>query len=105
MVTQSVRDARSTYVNISLSRNKTNPRKFWSIINSFFANSEDSVYDGHFTDPLSGLTVPIDTVSIFLDDYFANIGSRLNIVDCSGSTLDDLDELYPEMHGISFSLP
>ena len=40
-----------------------------------------------------------------MNDYFANIGSRLNIVDCSSSTLEDLDELYQEMQGISFALP
>ena len=82
---------------------KSNPRKFWRIINSFLVNSEDSVYDGQFVDPLSGLNVPIDNVAIFLNDYFANIGSRLNTL--NGSTLDDLDELYPEMHGITYSLP
>ena len=60
------------------------------------------LYDGNFIDPTSGLLVPLDTVSVFLNDYFANIGTNLNTL--NGSTLDDLVDIYPEMHGHVFSL-
>ena len=63
-VTQAVREARSKYMNILLSRNKNNPRKFWRIINSFYANTESAGYDGQFIDPLSGVHVPIDICTV-----------------------------------------
>ena len=102
-VTQAVCNARSSYINISLNRNKKDPRKFWRIINSFVANSEDTLYDGLFIDPTTGLTVPMENVAVFLNDYFANIGTRLNTF--NGPMLDDLVDIYPEMSDNVFSLP
>ena len=31
-----------------------------------------------FINPVTGIIVPTDTVSLFLNDYFANVGSNLN---------------------------
>ena len=102
-VTESVRNARSAYVKVSLTRNKNNPRKFWRIINSFYVAKEESVYDGPFVDPSTGINVPIDDVAIFLNDYFANIGTRLNTM--NGVILDDIDGMYPEMKDVLFNFP
>ena len=100
-VTQSIRTARSSYINISLHRNKNNPRKFWRIIKDLQNKSDGVVYHGDFKEPLTGFSVPIDNVSMFLNDYFANIGSRLNTM--NGTVLDDLDGIYEEMRGSNFS--
>ena len=102
-VTQAIRDARSTYINMTLSRNKNNPRKFWRIINALCKNTDRLDYDGDFVDPATGVTVPTDTISLFLNDYFANIGSRLNTL--NGIVLDDLDDIYPEMKDMVFDFP
>ena len=102
-VTEAVRKARSTYINLTLNRNKNDPRKFWRIIKSLYNNRETTEYDGGFIDPLNGLNVPVDTIAVFLNNYFATIGSRLyNLNDV---ILDDLEDLYPEMHGLSFVFP
>ena len=68
-----------------------------------YNNRETTEYDGGFIDPLNGLNVPVDTIAVFLNNYFATIGSRLyNLNDV---ILDDLEDLYPEMHGLSFVFP
>ena len=100
-VTQSIRSARSTYINLSLHRNKNNPRKFWRIIKDLINKSDGTVYYGEFVDPMSGISVPVDNVSMFFNDYFANVGSRLNI--SNDVILDDLDGIYEEMSGNKFS--
>ena len=96
-VTQSIRDARSAYINLSLVRNKNNPRKFWRIITGICQSSDHVEYDGDFIDPLTGIMVPLDNVSMFLNGYFANIGSHLNTL--NDVILDDIQDLYPEMAG------
>ena len=99
--TQAVRNARRDFINVALNRNKNDPRKFWRIINSLYNSTEVSIYDGGFTDPFNGLCVPIDNISDFLNDYFANIGSRLYTL--NDVILDDVDELYPEMFDSNFA--
>ena len=102
-VTQTIRDARSAYIDMTLVRNKNNPRKFWRIISELVSSSVKIEYDGDFIDPDTDIIVPLDTVALFLNDYFANIGSGLNSL--NGVVLDDMDDLYPEMLGqeLSFS--
>ena len=102
-VTQSIRNARSSYINISLHRNKNNPRKFWRIIKDLLNKSDATIYHGEFIDPSSGLLVPTENISMFLNDYFANIGSRLNTL--NDTVLEDLDGIYEELSGNNFSFP
>ena len=102
-VTEAVRRAHDTYINISLSRNRNNPRKFWRIINSFYTSKENSRYDGHFFDPDTGVVVPTDSISIFLNDYFANIGTKLNSLD--DTITDDIEGMFPEMSNFTFNFP
>ena len=94
-VTQSIREARNSFINMTLHRNKNNPRKFWRVINGNYSSSETVDYDGEFIDPVSVIVIPVDTISLFLNDYFANIGSHLNTLNTV--VLDDMHELYPEM--------
>ena len=61
------------------------------------------MYDAVFIDPTTGLNVPYDSVSMFLNDYFANIWARLNTL--NGTVLDDLDGLYEELAGRVFTIP
>ena len=61
-VTEAVREARGSYITLSLSHNKKNPRIFWRIINSFYVNKESSEYDGHFVNPETGIDVPTENV-------------------------------------------
>ena len=103
VVTQAIRDARSSYISTLLHVNKNNPRKFWRIISDFQNKKVGAVYDGEFVDPETDVTVPLDNLSIFLNDYFATIGSKLNTL--GGTVLDDLDGIYEEMEGESFSFP
>ena len=103
MVTQSIREARNSYINMTLMRNKNNPRKFWRIISGIYSSNENVEYDGEFIDPVSGIPVPVDSVSLFLNDYFANIGSHLNTL--NDVILDDMHDLYPEMTGKVLDFP
>ena len=68
-VTQSIRSARSSYFNVSLQRNKNNPRKFWRIIKDLLNKSDSTVYDGEFINPSSEISVPVEDVSMFLKDF------------------------------------
>ena len=102
-VTQAIRDARSSYIVSSLYLNKNNPRKFWRLISDLLNKKVGTVYDGSFVDPDTDLIVPIEDVSMFLNNYFATIGTSLNTLD--GTVLDDLDGIYREMHGEVFSFP
>ena len=54
-------------------------------------------------DPNTGINVPLENVSLFLNDYFADIGSRLNTL--NGTVLDNLEGIYEELNGIDFSFP
>ena len=62
-----------------------------------------TVYNGNFIDRETDLVVPMDDISIFLNDYFANVGTKLNSL--NGTVLADLDGIYQEMNGESFSFP
>ena len=103
VVTQSIREARSSYIRLSLHRNRDNPRKFWRLMNELQNNVSGSSYDGDFIDPINGITVPVENVPFFLNDYFANIGSRLNTL--NNNILDDLHGIYDFMDGTVFSFP
>ena len=102
-VTEAVRKARSTFINISLIRNKNDPRKYWRIITYFYESKEKTVYDGQFINPETGLFVPTENVAIFLNDYFANIGTRLNSL--NDTITDDIDGMYSEMDNSVFNFP
>ena len=102
-VTQAIREARSTFISTSLFTNKNNPRKFWRIISDIINKKEGALYDGNFIDPDSDVVVPIEEVSMFLNEYFANVGTKLNSL--HGTVLADLDGIYPEMRDESFSFP
>ena len=41
LVTEAIRDARSSYIRLSLHRNSDNPRKFWRLINQLHNNKSD----------------------------------------------------------------
>ena len=47
--------------------------------------------------------VPMDDVPNFLNDYFANVGTRLNSM--NGVILEDLDGIYGYMNGHESTLP
>ena len=49
---------------------KSNPRKFWRIINYIYRTSDYIDCEGTFIDSSTGLTVPADILLFFLNDYF-----------------------------------
>ena len=102
-VTESIRKARSVYINLALTRNKNDPRKFWRMVNSLYNNTATSTYDGSFVDPMTGIDIPSQAIPSFLNDYFATIGTRLNTL--HGTILDDIPGMYDEMGNALFSIP
>ena len=66
--------AKAKFIKNKLYLNSKNPKKFWQCINVLIkGNVEVNIGNYTFTDPSTGLPVPKDCVSDFLNQFFANI--------------------------------
>ena len=72
-------NAKAAYIKSQLDRNVKNPKKFWRIINNFLDNSPTSLSDITFVDDATGNAVPKGGEANFLNDYFVNISTRLDL--------------------------
>ena len=75
-VNKLIRAAKSRFIQNSMDRNISNPKKFWRIINSLIKTDKLDVSDIIFVDPMTNIEIPLSETSTFLNHYFVNIGSK-----------------------------
>ena len=76
-----MRKAKSEYIQRQLNINQKNPKKFWRVIKGLLNRSSDCTLNARFVDPNTGINVEQGAEADFLNDYFINIVTNLNIPD------------------------
>ena len=71
-----IRDSKSDYIKTSLDANVLNPRKYWKILNSMLKTGKETTVDFEFINQDSKVSIPKEDTADFLNDYFANVGTR-----------------------------
>ena len=76
-VNATVERAKSDYIRNVLGATRKDPRKFWRNIKGLLNNSNDNGEHVSFKDPNNGMIIDDNQVPDFLNDFFANISSRV----------------------------
>ena len=71
-----IRNSKSVNIKAALESNVLNPRKYWKILNSMLKVGQETRVDSEFINQTTKESIPKDETADFLNDNFANVGSR-----------------------------
>ena len=97
-----IKTSKSNIIKGKLDRYKNSPKKFWSEINKILPNSQHSVIKSLHDENLNKTFEDLD-LNTYINDYFANIGSRLANECTPGVSVRDRQDEREEIENIPFN--